>query len=194
MELSISGQNETQDIARNLHSESGQKLAFGLTVASSRIHGRGCFARIRFIRNQQIAEYVGERIPLVEAERRRSSSQQQAICDVDSAWAIDGSRGGNGTQYVNHSCQPNADVFICGDHVFLYALEDIAPGEEITTDYLYELALTGARCNCRTACCEAAMSAHMTSANCTRLDSRPRWTDVMGDIRGCEGPFAANRR
>lgn len=140
-----------------------QKVACGLTVASSRIHGQGCFASIPFLRNQQIAEYVGERIPFEEAERRRCSSQQQAICDVDSAWAIDGSRCGNGTQYVNHSCEPNADVLVWGGHVFLYALKDIAPGEEITADYLYELALSGAGCNCRTACCEAIMSANVMS-------------------------------
>ena len=52
-------------------SEMNQRLASGLTVARSRIHGKGCFAAILFRQNQQIAEYVGERISLAEAERRR---------------------------------------------------------------------------------------------------------------------------
>jgi len=147
------------------------KLAFGLTVARSRIHGKGCFAIIPFLRNQQIAEYVGERIPSGEAERRRCSSQQHSICDVDEAWAIDGTRGGNGTEFVNHSCEPNSDVLVLCGHVFLYALKDIAPGEEITTDYLYELTSTGAHCNCRTVSCETTMTANMISHTSTAQDA-----------------------
>lgn len=134
-----------------------QRLALGLTVARSRIHGKGCFAAIVFRQNQLIAEYVGERIPLAEAERRRCAARKQCICDVDSEWAIDGSRGGNGTQYVNHSCQPNSEVIVLGGQIFLYALREITPGEEITTDYLYELGLDGTRCNCGLCSCRETM-------------------------------------
>jgi SET domain-containing protein len=135
-----------------------QRLAFGLSVARSKIHGSGCFATIFFHRNQQIAEYVGERISLAEAERRRQGTRNQCICDVDTEWAIDGSRGGNGTQYVNHSCQPNSEVIVLGGQIFLYALREINPGEEITAEYLYELSLEGTRCNCGMAFCWNEMS------------------------------------
>jgi len=130
-----------------------QTLAFGLTILKSRIHGKGCFTAILFRQNQQIAEYVGERITLAEAERRRNISGQQCICDVDAEWAIDGSRGGNGTQYVNHSCEPNSDLIVLSGQRFHYALRDITPGEEITTEYLYELGLEGTGCNCQTGSC-----------------------------------------
>lgn len=145
-----------------------QRLAFGLTVARSKIHGKGCFASILYRQNQQIAEYVGERISLAEAERRRCASRKQCICDVDAEWAIDGSRGGNGTQYVNHSCQPNSEVIVLGGQIFLYALIEITPGEEITTDYLYELSLGGSRCNCRMASCWKTMG----PAGITRASAR----------------------
>lgn len=130
-----------------------QTLAFGLAIGKSRIHGKGCFAAIPFHQNQRIAEYVGERISLAEAERRRRAIGEQCICDVDSDWAIDGSRGGNGTQYVNHSCQPNSYVIVSEKRIFIYALREIAPGEEITTDYLYELYSDQKTCRCRTATC-----------------------------------------
>ncbi len=129
------------------------RFAFGLTIGKSIIHGKGCFAAIPFHPNQQIAEYVGERISLFEAERRRCAPGEQRICDVDAEWAIDGSRGGNGTQYVNHSCQPNSYVIVSEKRIFIYALREIAPGEEITTDYLYELYFDQTRCRCRTATC-----------------------------------------
>ncbi len=124
-----------------------------LAIGKSRIHGKGCFAAIPFHQNQRIAEYVGERISLAEAERRRRAIGEQCICDVDSDWAIDGSRGGNATQYVNHSCQPNSYVIVSGKRIFIYALREIAPGEEITTDYLYELYSDQKTCRCRTATC-----------------------------------------
>jgi SET domain-containing protein len=108
---------------------------------------------VPFRRNQQIAEYVGERISMAEAVRRRRAAGERCICDIDGQWAIDGSRGGNGTQYINHSCQPNAHVIISRGRIFLYALRDIAPGEEITTDYLYELRLEKAKCRCGTSSC-----------------------------------------
>jgi len=38
------------------------KLAHGLTIKSSAIHGRGCFATIPFKRRHKIAEYTGDRL------------------------------------------------------------------------------------------------------------------------------------
>ncbi|SRR6266496_1432839 len=113
-----------------------QKLAPGLRVAKSRIDGLGCFAAIYFRQNQKIAEFVGERIALAEAERRRSAPGKKCICDVDPEWSIDGSCGSNGTQYIKHSCEPNSYLIISQGHVFLRALREMASGEEITTDYL----------------------------------------------------------
>jgi SET domain-containing protein len=134
------------------------RLASGLTVARSKIHGKGCFATIPFRQNQQIAEYVGERISLAEAERRRRASREQRICDVDGDCAIDGNRGGNGTQYVNHSCQPNSYVQVSEGRIFLHACKEIAPGEEITANYLYELCSDQITCRCLTANCGGRVS------------------------------------
>lgn len=133
--------------------KANRKLAPGLRVAKSSIDGKGCFAAIYFGQNQQIAEFVGERISFAEAECRRRAPGKKCICDVDREWSIDGSRGGNGTQYVNHSCDPNSYLVVSRSRVFLHALREITPGEEITTDYQYEMGLDGTRCNCQTASC-----------------------------------------
>jgi uncharacterized protein len=130
-----------------------QSLAPGIGVARSRIDGKGCFATAKFCRDQQIAEYIGEKISLAEAERRRRAPGKKSICDVDSQWSIDGRRGGNGTQYVNHSCEPNSYLVISEGRAFLHALREIIPGEEITTDYLYELKLDETECRCRMVTC-----------------------------------------
>ena len=130
-----------------------QSLAPGLLVAKSGIDGKGCFATVHFRRNQRIAEYVGERISFAQAECRRRAPGKKCICDVDPEWSIDGSRGGNGTQYINHSCDPDSYLVVSKGRVFLHALREISAGEEITMEYLYELGLERTRCNCRTASC-----------------------------------------
>lgn len=138
------------------------RLELGLTIQKSKIHGKGCFASIHFRQHQRIAEYVGERISRAEAERRRTASGEQCICDVDADWSIDGSRGGNGTQYINHSCQPNSYVIASGGRIFIHALREIAPGEEITTDYLYELYSDKTGCRCHAPACDEKSIARIT--------------------------------
>lgn len=128
-------------------------LAPGLRVAKSRIDGEGCFAATCFSHDERIAEYVGEKITFAEAELRQRAPGKKCVCDIDKEWSIDGSSGGNGTQYINHSCDPNAYLVVSEGRLFLHALRDITPAEEITAEYLYELELDQTQCRCQTADC-----------------------------------------
>ncbi|HMF55389.1 MAG TPA: SET domain-containing protein-lysine N-methyltransferase [Pyrinomonadaceae bacterium] len=123
------------------------KLAHGLTIKASPIDGKGCFATRLFPRGRKIAEYEGERIASREA-RRRAGRRKLRICEVDERWSIDGSRGGNGTHYINHSCRPNCYMKILYGHVLFFSLRDIHPGEEITLDYVSTLHSDKKRCTC----------------------------------------------
>ena len=129
------------------------KLAPGLAIAPSRINGKGCFATAHFPRGRKIAEYVGERIPDLEATQRAMNRRVLRICDVDGEWSIDGSRRGNGTHYINHSCAPNTYVRTIYGHVVFFALRDIQPGEEITIDYEHTLHPDSKRCRCGASNC-----------------------------------------
>src|SRR5207244_4720780 len=122
-------------------------LARGLSIRKSPINGKGCFATISFCRGRKIAEYTGERIPDLEAQRRAHRAKLR-ICDVDGRWSLDGSRGGNGTHYINHSCEPNAYMKTAYGHVLFFALRDISPGQEITIDYENTLHSDRKRCRC----------------------------------------------
>ena len=124
------------------------KLARGLAIQPSAINGRGCFATIRFPARSKIAEYTGELIPDVEANRRGEKRRVLRICAIDYDWSLDGSRGGNGTHYINHSCEPNAYMKTLHGHVLFFALRDIEPGEEITVDYQMTLHSDKKRCYC----------------------------------------------
>jgi hypothetical protein len=127
-------------------------LAPGLTVKKSTIHGKGCFATRSFARGKKIAEYAGERITDAEADRR-SHRRVLRTCDLDGRWSIDGSRGGNGTHYINHSCAPNCYMKILYGHILFFALRDIKPGEEITADYVSTLHPDKKRCTCKAPTC-----------------------------------------
>lgn len=134
------------------------KLAPGLEIKKSSINGKGCFATVRFPRGKLIAEYTGERITNAEAERRAKRRRVLRICAINTRWSLDGSLGGNGTHYINHSCQPNSFMKILHGHIQFYALRDISPGEEITIDYEYTLHSDKKRCYCGAALCRGTIN------------------------------------
>lgn len=134
------------------------KEAPGVTAGRSKIDGKGCFATVAFKRRQKIAEYEGECISRAEIARRLRGKRRIHICAIDSYWAIDGSVGGNATRYINHSCRPNAYVTILYGHILFFALRDIAPGEEITIDYVTSFHDDRKRCDCGAADCRGTIN------------------------------------
>ena len=134
------------------------KLAHGLAIRKSQINGQGCFAIIPFQRGRKIAEYVGERINDLEAQKRARRRRILRICDIDGRFSIDGSRGGNGTHYINHCCEPNAYMRTLYGHVLFFALRDIRPGEEITIDYEQTLHPDSKRCFCGAKTCRGTIN------------------------------------
>jgi SET domain-containing protein len=125
------------------------------------IDGKGCFATVRFPKGRKIAEFAGERVSRREAARRMRGRRRLRICGIDSYWGIDGSVGGNGTQYINHSCDPNCYTKILHGHLLFFALRDIEPGEEITLDYVDSYHSDDKRCRCRAASCRGTINRRM---------------------------------
>ena len=133
------------------------KLAPGLSINKSPIEGKGCFAVTPFKRMRKIAEYTGERITDAEANQR-AKRRKLRICAIDGRWSLDGSRGGNGTHYINHSCEPNAYMKILYGHILFIALRAIEPGEEITIDYESTLHSNKKRCICGAPSCRGTIN------------------------------------
>ena len=132
-------------------------LAPGLAVKKSTIEGKGCFATVAFKHRRKIAEYTGEKITNAEANRR-ASRRKLRICAINERWSLDGSRGGNGTHYINHSCEPNAFMQILYGHILFIALRDIHAGEEITIDYESTLHSNKKRCVCGAPSCRGTIN------------------------------------
>lgn len=110
-----------------------------------------------FKRGKKIADYTGELITNAEANRR-ANRRLLRICAINSSWSLDGSLGGNGTHYINHSCEPNSYMKILYGHIQFYALRDIRPGEEITIDYESTLHSDRKRCYCGAGTCRGTIN------------------------------------
>lgn len=133
--------------------------AEGIVVRRSPIDGQGCFAARRFRAGAIIAEYVGERITGEEAARRLRGVRRIHVCSIDESRAIDGSRGGNGTQFINHSCDPNCAIIIRRGRIFFKALRVIRPDEEILLDYEVSWHSNAKRCHCGAPNCRGRINA-----------------------------------
>lgn len=109
-----------------------------LEIGSSGIHGRGGFARVLIPEATTIIEYVGERIDKQESARRCEDGNPY-IFTINDEWDIDGDVPANPARYLNHSCAPNCEAQQEDDRIWIVALRDIAPGEEVTFNYGYDL-------------------------------------------------------
>ena len=134
------------------------QLAPGLSIRESPIHGQGCFATDFFLKGRKIAEYTGEKISNQEASRRARHRRNLRICAINSYWSLDGSVGGNGTHYINHSCEPNSYMKILHGHILFFALRDIHPNEEITLDYVITLHSNKKKCHCKAPSCRGTIN------------------------------------
>jgi SET domain-containing protein len=112
-------------------------------VRESPIHGRGVVARIAISAGERICEYVGTRIGWPEALRRHPHDPLQPFhtfyFSVDDDTVIDGNDGGDFSRFMNHSCDPNCEADMVEakglTRIYIVALRDISPGEELLYNY-----------------------------------------------------------
>ena len=108
-----------------------------IRVGRSAIEGTGVFAKRPIHRGARIIEYLGARVPadrlLVPAEGAEPA--RVYTFRLNDTTVIDGARGGNDARFINHSCAPNCQAYAFDDRLFIYALADIARGDELTFDY-----------------------------------------------------------
>jgi len=93
--------------------------------------GLGLFAKEKIEEGDYIIDYVGEILSNAECEFHPG----KYLFEVDDHFTIDGSDRENVARYINHSCDPNAEVEIEKGEINIYAVKDIESGEEIAYDY-----------------------------------------------------------
>ena len=108
-----------------------------ILVRASGIHGMGVFAKRPIPKGTRILEYAGRRLSKTElletAERRERLLTY--VLNLDADTAIDGAEQGNDARFINHSCDPNCEVYIFDNTPYIYAMQEIPAGAELTFDY-----------------------------------------------------------
>ena len=121
--------------ATRLHPAGGRRIQ----VRRSGVHGKGVFALQPLAAGERIIEYKGEVITWPEALRRHphdpSDPNHTFYFHIDDRHVIDANVGGNAARWINHACDPNCQADEHDGRVFIEALRDIAPGEELFYDY-----------------------------------------------------------
>jgi hypothetical protein len=97
--------------------------------------GLGLFATKPIKKGSKIIRYFG---PILDSKKKDEDAiENKYLFELNGRWTIDGSIRENLARYINHACRPNAesDVKPRKRKVFIRAIKDIEPGEEINYDY-----------------------------------------------------------
>ena len=110
-----------------------------IQVRLSGVHGKGVFALQPIAEGERIIEYTGQRITWPEALRRHPHNPAEPnhtfYFHLDDKHVIDAFVAGNAARWINHACDPNCRADDTGGRVFIHALRDLQPGEELFYDY-----------------------------------------------------------
>ena len=126
-----------------------------LVVRPSPIHSIGVYTTTPIRKGTRIVEYAGQRITPAEADRRYDGSARTYLYGLeDGKTVIDGEGWG---AFLNHSCDPNCEVEEIRGRVWIFAVRDIAAGEELVWDYNLYDDEAPAPCSCGAANCRGTM-------------------------------------
>jgi SET domain-containing protein len=113
-------------------------------VRHSPIHGTGVFAARDIAAEEEIIEYAGRRLTYAEADALYPDDNGHTfLYELNGQYMIDAAVDGNDARWINHSCDPNCEVYLeedeggdpARDRLVICAMRAIRAGEELTYDY-----------------------------------------------------------
>jgi hypothetical protein len=137
--------------------------------------GLGLFATKPIKKGAKILRYFG---PLLDSRKKKDDAvENKYLFELNGRWTIDGSIRDNVARYINHACRPNAesDVRPRKRKVFIRAIKNIEPGEEINYDYgtdYFKAYLKPIGCKC--AACEKKRKKKRAEARAERARLKAR--------------------
>jgi SET domain-containing protein len=143
-----------------------------LVVRPSPIHSVGVYAATPIRTGTRLVEYTGPRITADEADRLYDSAPRTYLYGLDDGkTVIDGEGLG---AYLNHSCDPNCEIDEIKGRVWIFAIRDIAAGEELLWDYNLYDDDDPAPCHCGSPACRGTMYSREWMAKLRRRESRKK--------------------
>ncbi len=140
------------------------KPARRIEVRESGVHGRGMYATKPIPKGARIIEYTGKRA-LWEDVPDDLADPHTFLFGLDNGIeVIDPTTDGNEARWINHSCDPNCEAIEENGRIFIYALRNLRPGEELFYDYALQVdepitreVAEESRCFCGSSRCRGTM-------------------------------------
>ena len=106
-------------------------------IKKSKIDNRGLYAKRDIKDRTRIIEYKGKIVTKKHVEKNTKFDNEKAIYlfNINKKYDLDGDFKYNTARLINHSCDPNCEVFGTGLKVWVYAIRNIKKGEELSYDY-----------------------------------------------------------
>ena len=126
-------------------------------IKKSKIDKNGLYASCNIKKGTKIIEYKGKIISVNKSKTDPKFDNEKAIYlfNINKRFDLDGDFKFNIARLINHSCNPNCEVFGEGLKVWVYAMKDIRKGDELSYDYgfSYDENFRQFPCNCRSKKC-----------------------------------------
>jgi SET domain-containing protein len=117
-----------------------------IEARKSDIHGNGVFAIAPIRKGEFVIEYKGKRRTHAEVDKDDAGDAESGhtfLFTLNDEYVIDANHKGNKARWINHSCDPNCEAVIDEhegknrkkDRIYIEAIRDIKPGEELTYNY-----------------------------------------------------------
>ena len=117
-----------------------------IATRRSNIHGNGMFAVAPIKKGERLIEYKGRRRTHDEVDAGDTGDADSGhtfLFTLNDEYVIDANFEGNSARWINHSCEPNCEAVLeeddgddrRKDKVFIEAIRNIKPGEELSYNY-----------------------------------------------------------
>ena len=113
----------------------------------SSLHGSGLFAASNIKKDEQVIQYIGDKVTKKEGDKRADIQLKKAeknkktgmvyVFELNKKYDIDGGVLRNHARFINHSCDPNCEVEISKNEIWISAIKNIKEGTELTYNYGY---------------------------------------------------------
>jgi SET domain-containing protein len=129
----------------------------GLIVRSSDVHAAGVFTTAPIRKGSKVVRYTG---PQISKEEGDKLYEHRDITYLFALGKGDRVIDGHGiAAFINHSCDPNCETDEINGEIWILAVRNIRPGEELTYDYnLFDGEENDpATCHCKTKHCRGSL-------------------------------------
>ena len=113
----------------------------------SSLHGSGLFANCDIKIGEQVIQYIGDKVTKKEGDKRADIQIKKAqknkkngmvyVFELNKKYDIDGGVARNYARFINHSCDPNCEVEITNNEIWISSIKRITKYTELTYNYGY---------------------------------------------------------